>query len=181
MVKTRHFPGLAKWSYPVMSLEEHTDALTIVKRYGPHVLKGKTAVVTGCSSGIGVETVRALACAGARVFVLVRQVEKTQSIVDRIGAQFPDHGGLHVIKCELDSLASVNAAANEVLKQTKQVNIMINNAGIMNAPFELTKDGYESQFAVCHIAHFLLFKKLQPLLLSSSTPEFNSRVVNVSS
>jgi NAD(P)-dependent dehydrogenase (short-subunit alcohol dehydrogenase family) len=51
----------------------------------------------------------------------------------------------------------------------------------MNAPYELTKDGYESQLAVCHIAHFLLFKKLQTVLLSSSTPAFNSRVINVSS
>lgn len=181
MVKTRKFPGLAKWTYPIMSLEEHPDAITVIKRNGPSSLKGKTALVTGGSSGIGVETVRALASAGARVFVLVRQVEKTKQIMDRISAEFPDNGGLEIVKCELDSLESVNQAANEVLKQTKQLNILINNAGIMNAPFELTKDGFESQFGVCHVAHFLLFRKLQPLLLSSSTPKFNSRVICLSS
>ena len=165
----------------MMSLEEHADALTVIKRNGPHSLKGKTALVTGASSGIGVETVRALASAGARVFVLVRQVEKTKQIMDGIAAEFPENGGLEIVKCELDSLESVNNAANEVLKRTKQLNILINNAGIMNTPFELTKDGFESQLAVCHIAHFLLFRKLQPLLIASSTPEFNSRVVCVSS
>jgi NAD(P)-dependent dehydrogenase (short-subunit alcohol dehydrogenase family) len=175
------FPGLAKWTFPVMTPEQHADALTVVKRAGPNALKGKTALVTGGSSGIGVETVRAFASAGARVFVLVRQVEKTKSIMDRIAAEFPDNGGLEIVHCELDSLDSVNNAANEVLKRTKQLNILINNAGSMNAPFELTKDGFESQLAICHIAHFLLFKKLLPLLLSSSTPEFNSRVVCVSS
>jgi NAD(P)-dependent dehydrogenase (short-subunit alcohol dehydrogenase family) len=181
MFKTRKFEGLSPWTYPLMSLEEHADALTVIKRNGANSLMGKTALITGASSGIGVETARALASAGARLFVLVRQVEKTKPIMDRIAAEFPDNGGFEIVKCELDSLESVNEAANEVLKRTKQLNILINNAGVMNTPFELTKDGFESQLAVCHLSHFLLFKKLQPLLLSSSTSQFNSRVVVLTS
>lgn len=175
------WPGLAPWTFPIMSLEEHPDALTVIRRNGPNSLKGKTALVTGASSGIGVETVRALASAGARVLVLVRQVEKTKQIMDRIAVEFPENGGLDIVKCELESLESVNNAANEVLKRTKQLDILINNAGVMNTPYQLTKDGYELQLAVNHIAHFLLFKKLLPLLLASSSPQFNSRVVVVSS
>jgi len=174
------FPGLAKWTTPVMTHDEHPTALDVIKR--DHVsLRNKTVLVTGGSAGIGVETVRAFAYAGARVFVLARSVDKARQVLDKISAEFPQHGGLEIIQGELDSLASVNDAANDFLKRSDQLHILVNNAGIYQVPFALTKDGFESQLAIDHIAHHLLFKKLVPLLIKSSTPQFQSRVIAVAS
>jgi NAD(P)-dependent dehydrogenase (short-subunit alcohol dehydrogenase family) len=173
-------PGLAPWEYPLMKPEDHPTALQIIER--DHVsLHNKVVLITGASAGIGLETVRACASAGARVFVMVRSVDKTRVLLDKIAAEFPQNDGLDIIQCDLDSLTSVNKAANELSKQTDQLNILINNAGIYHVPFTLTEDGFESTFAVDHIAHHLLFKKLAPVMIKSSTPEFHSRVVAVSS
>jgi NAD(P)-dependent dehydrogenase (short-subunit alcohol dehydrogenase family) len=81
------------------------------------------------------------------------------------------------------SLSSVRAAAKAILQKSNgQVNILVNNAGIMALPkLEHTKDGFEMQFGVNHLAHFLLFELLKPALLASASPEFSSRVVNLSS
>jgi len=166
---------------PVMGAEEHPSAEEVVQREGGFTLKGKTFLVTGASSGIGIDTVRAFASKGARVFVLVRDVEKTKVILNEINTAFPENGGLEIIQVELDSLASVSAAAEEFLRRSEKLNVLVNNAGVMNTPYQLTKDGHEYQFGVNHLSHFLLFKKLLPWLLKSSTPDFQSRVVNVSS
>ena len=81
-----------------------------------------------------------------------------------------------------NSLASVRECAQSFLSKSKQLNVLIGNAGIMANPTnDKTKDGFEAQFGTNHLAHFLLFQLLKPTLLSSSTPEFNSRVVCVSS
>lgn len=80
-----------------------------------------------------------------------------------------------------NSLESVRAAAKTFLSKSDKLNIIINNAGIMACPEAKTVDGFESQFGVCHLSHFLLFMLLKDTLLASSTPEFNSRVVNVAS
>jgi NAD(P)-dependent dehydrogenase (short-subunit alcohol dehydrogenase family) len=173
------YPDVPKWEVAMMKPEQHPTALEVIKRDNVS-LRNKTVLITGGSAGIGVETVRALAYAGARVFVLARSVDKTRVILDKIAAEFPQHGGLEIIQGELDSLASVDAAANDFLKRSDQLNILINNAGIYQVPFALTKDGFESQLGIDHVAHHLLFKKLAPLLLKSSTPDFHSRVVVVS-
>jgi NAD(P)-dependent dehydrogenase (short-subunit alcohol dehydrogenase family) len=86
--------------------------------------------VTGSSSGIGVETLRAFASKGARVFAAVRDVEKTKILLDEINAAYPNNGGLEILRVELDSLASVNAAADDFLKRSSQLNILVNNAGV---------------------------------------------------
>jgi NAD(P)-dependent dehydrogenase (short-subunit alcohol dehydrogenase family) len=177
------FPDLTPWTYPVMNAADHRTAIEVITENGADwSLKGKVCLITGVSSGIGAETVRAIASRGGRVFVLVRQVDKTRAVLDKVAAEFPAHGGMDIIQCELDSLESVNAAANEFIKRSSnQLNILINNAGMMKCPFALTKDGYESQLAVNHLAHFLLLKKVLPLLLASSSPDFQSRVVSVAS
>lgn len=82
----------------------------------------------------------------------------------------------------MNSLTSVREFARAFLSKTNnQLNILINNAGIMAIPEEKTEDGFEKQFGTNHLAHFLLFQLLKPALLASSTPDFNSRVVSVSS
>lgn len=86
-----------------------------------------------------------------------------------------------LVEMEMDSLASIKKGAEEILSQTKTINIVINNAGVMATPEGKTKDGFETQFGTNHVGHFYLFQLLKDILLASATPDFPSRVVSVSS
>ncbi|KAL8851645.1 MAG: hypothetical protein Q9221_003482 [Calogaya cf. arnoldii] len=159
--------------------DDRPTAITIVKDEG---LEGKLAdkvvLITGCSSGIGIETARAIAATGAKVFCTVRDNKKGESAL----ADVLKSGKVVLVHMDLNSLDSVRSAAKSVLSQTSALNILINNAGIMATPTLIkTADGFESQFGTNHLAHFLLFELLKPTLLASSTPQFNSRVINLSS
>ncbi|KAK7432969.1 hypothetical protein QQZ08_000440 [Neonectria magnoliae] len=141
-------------------------------------LVGKVIVITGVSSGLGVETARALALTGATLFLTARDLAKAQSAL----AGFFDSSRMHLIKMDQSSLESVRAAASEILAKTDTINILINNAGVMAVQnLEFTKDGHELQFGTNHLSHFLFFELLKPALLAGVTPELNSRVVNVAS
>ncbi|KAE8155208.1 hypothetical protein BDV25DRAFT_169337 [Aspergillus avenaceus] len=141
-------------------------------------LVGKSVVITGVSSGIGIETVRALAATGATLYLTARNLPKAQAAL----SDFFNAEQMELIEMDQGSLDSVRSAASSILSKTDQVSILINNAGIMAVPErQLSKDGYELQFATNHLAHFLLFHLLKPALLAASTPEFQSRVVNVAS
>jgi len=141
-------------------------------------LMGKVALITGCSSGIGIETARAMKSTGATIYVTVRDVAKGQPAL----ADILEPGKVELLTCDQNSLTSVEAAAKAFLSKSAILNILINNAGIMAVPKrELTQDGHESQFGVNHLAHFLLFQRLKDTLLSSATTDFPSRVVCVSS
>ncbi|GIK05223.1 hypothetical protein Aspvir_009327 [Aspergillus viridinutans] len=142
-------------------------------------LVGKVIVITGTSSGIGIETARALSLTGARLFLTARDLDKAKSALDGI----LERDRVELVEMDNTSLSSVRAAAKAILQKSNgQVNILVNNAGIMALPkLEYTKDGFEMQFGVNHLAHFLLFELLKPALLASASPEFSSRVVNVSS
>ncbi|KAF2447876.1 NAD(P)-binding protein [Karstenula rhodostoma CBS 690.94] len=141
-------------------------------------LAGKVVLITGCSSGIGIETARAMKATGAHVFATARDLNKGKKAL----ADILEPGKLDLELLDLNSLASVRSFAKSFLSKTNnQLNILINNAGIMAIPEEKTEDGFEKQFGTNHLAHFLLFQLLKPALLSSATPEFHSRVVSVSS
>ena len=141
-------------------------------------LTDKTIVITGCSAGIGIETARALAVTGAKLFLTARDLSKATSALSGI----LDPSQYTLIQMDQMSLASVRAAAKDFLAQSQQLNILICNAGIMALPQRtLTEDGHEAQFGVNHLSHFLLIQLLRPTLLASSTPSFHSRVVMVSS
>ncbi|KAJ5378885.1 hypothetical protein N7509_012004 [Penicillium cosmopolitanum] len=142
-------------------------------------LSGKVIVVTGTSSGIGIETARALSLTGARLLLTARDLNKAKSALD--GILEPER--VELVEMDNTSLSSVHAAAKAILQKSNgQVNILVNNAGIMALPkLEYTRDGFEMQFGVNHLAHFLLFELLKPALLASASPEFSSRVVNLSS
>lgn len=145
-------------------------------------LPGKVFVVTGCSAGgLGIETARALHATGADVFVTTRNSAKAQSIVDDIHVHSTGQGRIEHLHLELDSLESVRAAAEEFLRRSKKLDVIVNNAAVMACPEGATKDGFETQFGTNYLGHFLLFELLRPTLLASSTPDFNSRVVSVSS
>ncbi|KAI4235275.1 MAG: hypothetical protein LQ349_003273 [Xanthoria aureola] len=141
-------------------------------------LSDKVVLITGCSSGIGIETARAIATTGAKVFCTARDLKKGESAL----ADILKPGQVVLVHMDLNSLESVRSAAKSVLSQTATLNLLINNAGIMATPTIVkTADGFESQFGTNHLAHFLLFELLKPTLLTSSTPKFNSRVINLSS
>lgn len=158
--------------------DSRPTALGIVKDEGLQGKLGdKVAIITGCSSGIGIETARALNATGCKLFLGVRDTAKGQSALGDI----LEPGRVELLKMDLNSLDSVRAAAAEFLHKSKTLNILINNAGVMATPEGKTEDGFETQFGTCHVAHFLLFQLLKSTLLASSSPDFNSRVVALSS
>jgi NAD(P)-dependent dehydrogenase (short-subunit alcohol dehydrogenase family) len=142
----------------------------------PHQ-SGRTAVVTGASSGIGRETARVLAERGATVILACRNVTKGEATADAIASSTPGRSTPHVIRLDLASLASVREAAEEIRAEFPRLDLLINNAGVMTIPFGLSDDGFELTFATNHLGHFALTGLLlEPLL---ATP--GSRVVTVSS
>jgi len=164
--------------------DSRPTALQVVKdedRLGK--LDGLVVVITGCSSGIGIETLRAIHATGATTFATARKPDVLAEVVAKIENEDSNNkASIHQIVMDLESFDSVRKAASEILEKSGgKVNILINNAGVMATPEGKTKDGWETQFGTNHLAHFLLFQILKPALLASSTPEFNSRVVNVSS
>ena len=154
-------------------------ALQIVKDEGMvGNLKVKTIVISGTSSGIGIETVRALAATGATLYLTARDIAKAKTVL--AGILDPDR--MELVEMDQGSLESVRTAAGTILEKTNRVNILINNAGIMAVPnLQLTRDGHELQFGTNHLSHFLFFQLLKPALLAAATAEFQSRVVIVAS
>ena len=140
-------------------------------------LTDKVIFITGCSSGIGIETARALAVTGARIFCSARDLKKGKAALGDI----LEPGRVELIELDMNSLDSVRACADEFLSKSPKLNVLINNAGVMRTPEGKTVDGFETQFGTNYLAHFLLFNLLKPALLAGSTPAFHSRVVNVSS
>ncbi|PSN62400.1 short-chain dehydrogenase [Corynespora cassiicola Philippines] len=142
---------------------------------------GKVVLVTGCSpGGIGPETARAIHLTGADVYITGRDLKKTEEAArDILSDGRP--GKVEVIKIDLGSLESIREGVKDFLSKSNKLNILINNAGVMACPKYSTKDGFEMQIGTNHIGHFLLFELLKPTLLASSTPEFNSRVISLSS
>jgi NAD(P)-dependent dehydrogenase (short-subunit alcohol dehydrogenase family) len=146
-------------------------------------LSDKVFLVTGVSSGIGIETLKALHVTGAHIYGTVRNMPKGQKVVERILSEKHEGGGkISLLEISLDSLASVRAGAQAFLQKSDgKLNVMVCNAAIMASPFGQTKDGFEQQFATNHLSHFLLFHLLKDAMLKSATKEFPSRYVSVSS
>ncbi|KAM3424969.1 hypothetical protein BST61_g6940 [Cercospora zeina] len=145
--------------------------------------KGNTIMITGASSGIGVETARALYESGAQLYLTARDMPKLEKVIEDIvqNATIKDAPHPKPLEMNLDSLDSIRKGAEDFKNQSSKLNILINNAGVMACPQAKTKDDFELQIGTNHFAHFLLFQLLKPLLLSSSTPDLHSRVVNLSS
>lgn len=153
-------------------------ALQIIEDYGRKgTMTDKVFIVTGASAGIGTETGRALAATGGKVFLTVRNLKKGQDACK----SFLEPGRVELLEMDNNSLTSVRKTAKEFLSKSDKLNVIVNNAGIMAAPWAKTEDGFESQFGTNHLAHFLFFNLLKDTLIASSTTDFHSRVVNVSS
>ena len=155
-----------------------TPALEVVQGID---LKGYKVIVTGASSGIGVETVRALAKAGASCVICARDMAKAKEVAEDI-IKTTGNKDIQVEKLELDSLASVKAFVDRFLATKSPLNILINNAGVMACPKSYTKDGFETQFGTNHMGHFALTLGLMPALKEGAKKSGRkSRVVNLAS
>ncbi|MDQ0755681.1 SDR family NAD(P)-dependent oxidoreductase [Arthrobacter sp. B3I4] len=140
-------------------------------------LDGKTAVVTGGYSGLGLETVRALVSAGARVMVPARRPGHAREVLDEAGLN-----GVQVAELDLADLQSVRDftqgfLASDYLGDARSLDILINNAAIMATPERRVGPGWEAQFATNHLGHFALANLLWPALAAGS----GARVVALSS
>ena len=139
-------------------------------------LTGKVAIVTGASGGLGAETARALASKGAAVTIAARDLTRAKAMADQI-KKSTGNPNIDVGELELDKPDSVRAFAKNYLENHDELNILINNAGVMACPLNRTTQGWEMQFATNHLGHFLLSCLLSPALVQGSP----ARVVNLSS
>ncbi len=139
-------------------------------------LDGKTAVVTGANGGLGLETARALAGAGAHVVMAARNQEKATAAVADILAGQPG-ASLQMVELDLGSFEAIRTAVSKILSTHRTVDILVNNAGLMAMPEQKTVDGYEMQLGVNHFGHWVFTAGLMPALLASDA----SRVVTVTS
>jgi NAD(P)-dependent dehydrogenase (short-subunit alcohol dehydrogenase family) len=143
-------------------------------------LTGKTAVVTGASSGLGLQTAATLASAGAEVVAAVRDPEAFRTSA-AFADNFPNPADVDAIAVDLASLDSVRAAATQIAQHHRSIDILINNAGVMFTPQNTTTDGFEYQFGINHLGHFQLTTALLPQLRAAAARSGEARVVTVSS
>eukprot|EP00283_Hemiselmis_rufescens_P001561 CAMPEP_0173468674 /NCGR_PEP_ID=MMETSP1357-20121228/76972_1 /TAXON_ID=77926 /ORGANISM="Hemiselmis rufescens, Strain PCC563" /LENGTH=323 /DNA_ID=CAMNT_0014436899 /DNA_START=88 /DNA_END=1059 /DNA_ORIENTATION=+ len=163
------------------SLGKYTTAKQVVDHYKPD-LKGKVALVTGGNSGIGVETCKALAFAGAKVILCSRKVENGTDCIEK-QIKVSGGSGYAVPNCDivvktldLADLKSVERCAQEVLAEFPTLDFVVCNAGVMLTPKGATAQGFETQLGTNHHGHFHLVNLLLPKI-----QECKSRVVLLSS
>jgi len=134
-------------------------------------------IVTGASSGIGLEAARVLAEGGAHVVMACRNVSKANKCIETMHGEGDFKKNLSVMQVDLESFASVKTFAAEYLATGKPLNLLVCNAGYFMMSHETTADGYEKTFQTCHLSHYLMFRLLQDKLVASAP----SRVVMVAS
>ena len=137
---------------------------------------GRTALVTGANSGLGLHTSLELARKGARVLMACRDTGRGEAALARVRSEVPG-AAVDLVQLDLASLASVRSAAEDVAGRTSALDLLVDNAGVMAVPRSVTVDGFETQLATNHLGHFALTGLVLPLLLQAPSP----RVVVVSS
>lgn len=167
-------PSTAKETHPTATQIIHTQNLT------PTSLQGKVILITGCSSGIGISTARALCLTGATLFLGVRNIPKARSALSGILSEDSDR--IRLLYLDLASLASVRDAVAEFKRQSSALHVLVNNGGVMMTSGDVkTAEGIELQFGTNHLGHFLLFALLREMMLVSVSAEFHCRVIGVTS
>ena len=129
-------------------------------------LTGRTAVITGASSGLGVETARVLAGAGAHVVLVARQADKLATVASALRESVPG-AVVDTALVDLSDLDSVRSGAADIVHRFPHIHLLIDNAGVMACPFGRTAQGFEMQFGTNHLGHFLLTGLLLPSLLAA--------------
>ena len=135
----------------------------------------KNIVITGANAGIGFETAQSLVSAGHRVILACRNLEKANQAkmqLDAIGKE-----PVEIIQLDLNSLQQVTQAAHELINRLDHIDVLINNAGLINTQLEATEDGFEKHFGVNYLGHFLWTMKLLPLLKNAE----QGRIIHLSS
>jgi len=139
-------------------------------------LSGRRFVITGAASGLGRESVRALAAHGASVTLLARSTERAVGAVTEVDAMVRG-ADLEPGVADLGDLQSIRVFAEAYLAKHDTIDVLMNNAGVMACPFGNTVDGFETQFGTNHLGHFLLTALLYPALKAGEEP----RVVTLTS
>ena len=139
-------------------------------------LKGKRILVTGVSAGIGVETARALVAHGADVVGAARDLAKAKRATTEVSETATKNGvSFELIELDLASLKSVRAAADKLIADGRQFDVIIANAGVMATPLGKTEDGFETQFGTNHLGHFVFVNRIAKLIKKGG------RLVNLAS
>jgi len=139
-------------------------------------LRGKRILVTGVSAGLGVETARSLAAHGAHVVGAARDLEKAERATAEVRKDAAAGGGsFELIALDLASLASVRASADALVAKGQPFDVVIANAGVMATPFGHTVDGFETQFGINHLGHFVFVNRIGSLIRPGG------RLINLSS
>jgi NAD(P)-dependent dehydrogenase (short-subunit alcohol dehydrogenase family) len=154
-------------------MTESLSALQVVEGID---LSGKVCVITGASSGLGRESARALAAAGAQVILAARNTDALAEADRWIRAEVPD-AHTSTVQLDLTSLGSVRTAASAIRQAAPVIHVLMNNAGVMFTPFSRTQDGFEIQIGTNHFGHFELTRLLVPQLAAAA----GARVVILSS
>lgn len=137
---------------------------------------GKIVVITGANTGIGKETAKEMAKRGAHVYMACRDMKRCEKAREEIVVD-TKNANVHCRECDLASFESIKKFAKKFKEEEKQIDILINNGGVMRCPKMLTKEGIELQIGVNHFGHYLL----TTLLLDQLKKAAPSRIVNVSS
>jgi NAD(P)-dependent dehydrogenase (short-subunit alcohol dehydrogenase family) len=164
--------------------DHSTDASTVAAAF-PDAVKDKVILITGVNAGgIGGATAKALATQSPKLLILSgRSAEKVDAVISEIHKSFPNVQ-CRFLQMDLSSINSVRKAGSEVMTYKEDINILINNAGVMAIPdLTLSTDGIEMQFATNHIGHFLFTNLILAKLIKASkaSPTGSVRIVNVSS
>ena len=144
--------------------------------YPDNILQGKVCLVTGATSGVGLETARGLACLGAQVFLHGRNLQRLESALADI-QRTTGNSNLIPLVADVASQQQVSRLAEEVKSKTSRLDVLINNAGAVNMVHQLSPEGIELTFASNHLAYYLLTLRLMEVLLASAP----ARVIVVSS
>ncbi|KAF9285854.1 hypothetical protein BGZ68_003515 [Mortierella alpina] len=158
-----------RWKQPELAIQSQKRRLLWIQEakatQGEHP---RVAIVTGGNAGLGLETSKALVEAGYRTIIACRSVKKGQAAVAHIEAETGIKDMAVAMPLDLSSFESIKTFALDFKVQGHGLDVLVNNAGIMDVPFTLTKDGFESQFGVNHLGHYLLTMELLPVLNRSS-------------
>jgi NAD(P)-dependent dehydrogenase (short-subunit alcohol dehydrogenase family) len=164
-----NFPGDLKMTTAYGATSTTDDVLAATN------LQGKRILVTGVSAGLGVETARALAAHGAHVVGAARDLVKAEAATSALRRDAALGGSFELITLDLGNLQSVRRCADALLQKGTQFDVVIANAGVMATPFGHTADGFETQFGINHLGHFVLVNRIVSLLRPGS------RLVNLAS